>query len=442
MKKQVGFFGLLALSVGLNIGGSLFGLTTVAAGLTGPILPLALLVSVLPILLAVLPYAMMASAAPTTAGSYRYMQLLSPSLALVVILSGVVCGMIGGLPLLSQIFGLFFQAILPVDPLFSSLAVLTVFYLVNVAGIRSAVWVQLVLVLFMLSALVLYSVEGAAQFNSGRFAQLFPQGIGGLLAAAGLLYTLSSSGLAMVDLGGEVVNAHQTIPKVLLLGILIAVAINLSILTVTAGAEDTTALKGKTLVHVAANFMTAAEQVYFVVAGALLACATSINTLFTLVSRWLVVLGSEGLLPRFLSHADIERGSPFSSLTLAYLLAAVALLTRSSLLFFGTLLNFPLLLGISLISLLVIMLPQRYPAFYERSAYRPPPLILLAVCGTVIVANALIFIFLATASHKATWIYAGMLLFTSLYAISRRKTLATLPRIAPIMKTQGPNDRR
>jgi amino acid transporter len=117
MKKQVGFFGLLALSVGFNIGGSLFGLTTVAAGLTGPSLPLAFLISVLPILLAVLPYAMMASAAPTTAASYRYMQLLNPSLALVVILSGVICVMIGGLPLMSQIFGLFFQAILPVDPL-------------------------------------------------------------------------------------------------------------------------------------------------------------------------------------------------------------------------------------------------------------------------------------------------------------------------------------
>jgi APA family basic amino acid/polyamine antiporter len=437
MKKQVGFFGLLALSVGFNIGGSLFGLTTVAAGLTGPGLPLALLVSVLPILLAVLPYAMMASAAPTTAGSYRYMQLLNPSLALVVILSGVTCAMIGGLPLMSQIFGLFFQAILPVDPLISSLTVLTIFYLVNVAGIRSAVWVQLVLVLFMISALVLYITQGATQFDLGRFAELFPQGIGGLLAAAGLLFTLLAGGLAMVDLGGEVVNARQTIPRVLLWGVLIVVAINLSILTVTAGAADTTALEGKTLVHVAANFMSATQLGYFIVAGALLACATSINTLFTLVSRWLVVLGSEGLLPRFLSRVDTERGSAFSSLTLAYVLAATALLTRSSLLFFGTLLNFPLLLGISLISLLVIMLPHRYPLFYERSAFHPPSLILWAVCGMVVVTNVLIFIFLASASHKATWIYAGMLLVTGLYAISRRKTLETLPRIAPAMKTEG-----
>ena len=202
MKKQVGFLGRLALSVGFKIGGSLFGLTTVAAGLTGPSLPLDLLVSGLPILLAVLPYALMASAAPTTAGSYRYMQLLIPQLALVVVLSGVVYGMISGLPLMSQIFGLFFQAILPVDPIFSSLVVLTVFYLVNLVRIRSAVWGQLVLGLFIVSALMLYSVQGAAHFNLGRSGQLVPQGIGGLIAAAERHWTLPGIAPATKTEGG------------------------------------------------------------------------------------------------------------------------------------------------------------------------------------------------------------------------------------------------
>ncbi len=104
------------------------------------------------------------------------------------------------------------------------------------------------------------------------------------------------------------INARQTIPRVLL-GIFVAGLINFSILTVTAGATDTMALEGKALVHVAANFMSVTQLGYFVVAGALLACATTINTLFALVARWLEVLGSEGLLPRFLSRVDTERGA-------------------------------------------------------------------------------------------------------------------------------------
>ena len=86
-----------------------------------------------------------------------------------------------------------------------------------------------VMVLFMVSALGLYSVQGGTQIEVSQFAEPFPRGIGGLLAAAGLLFTLSSSGLAMVDLGGEVVDAHRTIPKVLLFGIFITVAINLAV---------------------------------------------------------------------------------------------------------------------------------------------------------------------------------------------------------------------
>jgi APA family basic amino acid/polyamine antiporter len=432
MKKQIGFFGLLALSVGLNIGGSLFGLTTVAAGLTGPSLPLALLIASLPAILSVLPYSILASAAPTTSASYRYVQLLSPSLAFITALAFLSCIMIGTLPLMSRVFGLFLQAILPVDPVISGLAVLTVFYLVNVVGIRSTVRVQVILVLLLVSALGLFTVQGATQIDASRFEELFPRGVGGLLAASGLLFTLSVSGILMVDLGGEVVNARQTIPRVLLLGILIAVAINLSILTVTAGVADTMALEGKTLVEVAANFMSAAQLGYFVVAGALLACATSINTVFTLVARALLVISTEGLLPRFLSRVDIERGSPVGALTLAYVLAALTLLSQSSLLFFGTLNNFPIIVAVTLVSVLVITLPHRFPVLYRHSAFHPPPVVLWAVCGTVIAANVTIFVFLAIASPKATWTYAGLLLVSGLYAISRRKTLATVPRIAPV----------
>jgi APA family basic amino acid/polyamine antiporter len=178
--------------------------------------------------------------------------------------------------------------------------------------------------------------------------------------------------------------------------------------------------------------MSAAQLGYFVVAGALLACATSINAVFTLVARFLLVTSNEGLLPRFLSRVDIERGSPSGGLTLAYVLAVLALLSEPSLLFFGTLTNFPIIVGVALLSVLVINLPGRFPVFYQRSAFHPPPLILRAVCGTVIAANMAMFIFLAGASHKATWTYAGMLLVFSLYALSRRKTLATLPKIAPL----------
>jgi uncharacterized membrane protein YfcA len=93
---------------------------------------------------------------------------------------------------------------------------------------------------------------------------------------------------------------------------------------------------------------------------------------------------------------------------------------------------------ITLISILVITLPHRFPLLYRQSAFHPPPLVLWAVCGAVIAANVAIFVFLASTSHKATWTFAGMLLVFGLYAISRRKTLATLPTIAPSQQNTPP----
>ena len=40
LKKEIGFFGLVAIFVGLNIGGALFSLTNVAVGITGQMSPL------------------------------------------------------------------------------------------------------------------------------------------------------------------------------------------------------------------------------------------------------------------------------------------------------------------------------------------------------------------------------------------------------------------
>ncbi len=79
LKKRIGFIGLLAMCVGLNIGGALFALTSIAAGLTGPSLPLAMLISSIPAMLALLPYSVLTSAIPTTSATYRYAQMVSPS---------------------------------------------------------------------------------------------------------------------------------------------------------------------------------------------------------------------------------------------------------------------------------------------------------------------------------------------------------------------------
>jgi hypothetical protein len=94
--------------------------------------------------------------------------------------------------------------------------------------------------------------------------------------------------------------------------------------------------------------------------------------------------------------------------------------------------NFSFMIVVIIIPAVVITLPRRFPVLYRHSAFHPPPIVLWAACGTVITATLAIFVFLASTSHKATLMFFGMLLVFGLYAISRRKTLATLPKITPV----------
>ena len=72
LKKEISFLGLVAVFVGMNIGGALFSLTIVGARITGPSLPLAMILASIPALLALVPYSMFSTSYPTSSATYRY----------------------------------------------------------------------------------------------------------------------------------------------------------------------------------------------------------------------------------------------------------------------------------------------------------------------------------------------------------------------------------
>ena len=84
LRQDIGMVGLVAIMVGLNIGGSLFLLTAIAAGLTGSSLIVAQLMSATPILLSIPAYVALSSALPVTCANYQYAKLFSRPLAVAV----------------------------------------------------------------------------------------------------------------------------------------------------------------------------------------------------------------------------------------------------------------------------------------------------------------------------------------------------------------------
>ena len=113
LRREINLVALIAIMIGLNIGGGLFLLTAIAAGLTGPSLFITQIISALPIFLALIPYLMLTSSIPTTCANYQYAKLFSPPLASAAWMSLFVAIPIGALPLFAIATAKFFLMLIP-----------------------------------------------------------------------------------------------------------------------------------------------------------------------------------------------------------------------------------------------------------------------------------------------------------------------------------------
>ncbi len=425
LKRQIGFFSLLAMSVGLNIGGALFALTSLAAAQTGPALPLAMLVSGVPALLAVIPYGVLTSAMPTTSATYRYAQLVNPTLALVTLLTLAVCICIGGQPLYALAFGKYLGELgwFKVNPILAGAIMLTFFYLINLLGVRLTARIQTVLFVLLMVALVLYIVLGAPHVDWKNFSPFLAKGPVGVLVGAGLLFTFCAGGFFVIDLGGEVVMANRIFPRVLLLGMVLVIILYLLILSVTVGVVPWTALKGKSLVAVARNFMGRGALAFFIIGGALFACATTVNIIFSIMARGLMVVAGEGMLPAWLGRVNARFGTPHWGLTVAYVISLAALIAIPSLMFFGSMLNLGLVGAVTLVAVAGLVLPRKYPGLYAQSSFKVPRPLARAAAGAVVVINVGIFAFFCLAIKWASLVFAAVAVAFWLYSLAHRPKL-------------------
>jgi APA family basic amino acid/polyamine antiporter len=433
LKKRVGFVGLLAMCVGLNIGGALFALTSKAAGLTGPSLPLAMLISSIPALLGLLPYSILTSAIPTTSATYRYAQMVSPRIAVVSMMTLAVCIAIGAQPLFALAVGKYFAKLVPIDPIMTGIFVLAIFYLINLLGVHQTSRIQIVMFLLLMSALVLYIVMGVGGIKAANFDNPFPKGFGGLIAASGLLYTFCAGGFFVVDLGGEVIQANKVFPKALLTGMIIVVVFYLVILSITVGVVNWVELEGKSLIAVAENFMGDRMLAYFIICGALVACATTINVIFSIISRGLMIVSSEGILPSFMGSVNAKWGTPHWALTIPFVISAVSLVAISDLMFFGSMLNLGLILAITVVAISGLRFPDKYPDLFEKSSIKVSAKLLKVTCWIVIIFNSLIFVFFIIAIKKSSLVFFGIIILVFIYSMTLKEKFEKLTGNLPFL---------
>jgi APA family basic amino acid/polyamine antiporter len=411
LKREVTLVALIAVMIGLNVGGGLFLLTAIAAGLTGPSIVIAQIIAAAPVLLAIVPYLMLSSAIPTTCANYQYAKLFSKPLASAAWMGLFIAIPLGAFPLFAIATAELMIQIIPGLPMIpTAILVMTLFYLINVFGIKATVQVQLVTVAILLLAILTFIVPGVPAIELSHLTPLFAGGAIGLIGASALMYTLLAGGLFGIEIGGEVKEARATIPRALIISMVIVLVMYIFIEVVAVGVMDAKLFAAGTLGTAAQAFLSNPWLGFFVIGGGILASVTTINLTLTVAGRYALAFARDGFFPEVFAHINKRFGTPHWGLTLPWVMTVITLLCilifnppREMLMkILGSMLNFGLLFIVTLVLLASARLPRKHPDIYAKSNYRFSPRVLSI---TSISAAAINIVFMLLLAFELRWAF-------------------------------------
>jgi len=409
LRREINLAALIAIMIGLNIGGSLFALTGIAAGLTGPSLFIAQLISALPILLALIPYLTLTSAMPVTCANYQYAKLFSRPLAVAAWMTLFIAIPIGALPLFAIITANFAQILIPGLPITTTaIIVITLFFALNICGIKPTVYVQLAAVIVLVLALATFIAPGIPAIEAQNLTPLFSGGAIGVIGASALLFTLLAGGLFGIEVGSEVKNAISAIPKALIISIAVVLALYLLIELIAVGVMDWKIFAQGTLGSPAQVFLSGPLLGFFIIGGGILASITTINLTLTVAGRYTLAFAQDGFFPNFFGSINERFGTPHWGLTLPYVMSVITLLINPPLIVLGQMLNFGLLFMITLVLFAAFRLPRKHPEIYKNARFKFSPKILAITSLSAISINIVFMIVLAyglLTSEESKWTF-------------------------------------
>ncbi|MFC6799881.1 amino acid permease [Haladaptatus sp. DYSN1] len=327
LERGLGLPSVLAISIGAMIGSGIFILPALALEIAGPAVILAYALAGLLVVPAALSKSEMATAMPQAGGTYIYIERgMGPLLGTI---AGIgtwfslsfkgALALVGGVPYLLLLFDL------PLKPVALGLA--TVLILINVVGAKQTGRLQVAIVVVMLAALGWFAAGSAPSVESANYVGFFDAGVGGLLAATGLVFVSYAGVTKVASVAEEVENPGRNIPLGILVSLAFTTVLYVGIVAVLVGVTDPGSVAGSlTPVAIAAESTLGQFGVIIVILAAILALISTANAGILSSSRYPFAMSRDKLAPPSLSSVSERFGTPVTSITLtgAVLLVLIA----------------------------------------------------------------------------------------------------------------------
>jgi basic amino acid/polyamine antiporter, APA family len=326
LTPALGLAGATAINLGAIVGAGIYAVLGIIAGVAGPALLLSIGIAALVALLTALSFSEVAAQIPREGSVYEFgHELISPLAGFLAGWMWMLANVFAGAAV-ALTFAHYVAPALPGVPVQGIAVALTiVFTALNLLGVRHSSTINVILVATNLAVLLVFMAFGFTHLTAGNFKPFVPAPAGVLLGAYYIFFAYSGFGRA-ATVAEEIKNPERTVPRAVLLSIIISTAFYLGVGIAAIGLAGAPTLAQSVSPLADAIRATGPSLIAYIVSvGGLLATASVLLTSILGVSRVAFAMARRGDLPRPLSIVHPRYNSP----TLAVLITggAITLLT-------------------------------------------------------------------------------------------------------------------
>ncbi len=349
-RPSLGLFDATAIGVGAIIGGGIFVVTGISAGLAGSAFLVSMLIAAVISLFTASSFIQLTEWLPKEGSIYEYSyRLISPFAGFLTGWMWIFSNTFGGAAV-SLGFAYYLIALWPVLPATYVAAIIClVFTAINYYGIRESARLNSILVAAKLLILVLFIILGLPHISQSNFVPFKPFEVGVFYGAFYIFFAFGGFARAAV-VAEEIKDAKRNVPRAIILALVISAIVYMFVGTVAVGLAGADRLASSNSPLAEAISATGAKAAVLIVSvGGMLATASVLLTSILGVSRMAYAMAKRKDLPEAVGKLDSKRNTPYYSvlitgfvMTLLVLLVdltRVVAISTFALLFFYTLAN-------------------------------------------------------------------------------------------------------
>lgn len=330
LERSLSLTTVIAISIGGMLGSGIFVLPGLAAAKTGSSVWLAYLLAAVCILPAALSKSELATAMPSSGGTYVYIErAFGPAF-------GTIAGIGLWLSLLLKSsfalvgFGAYLSILVNIDlglTKFVSLIFLALILLLNIFGVKKVGKVQIVIVTISLITLTLILIFGLPKVKPYLLDPFLTQGNYGLVSTIAFVYISYAGVTKVAAIAGEIKNPSKNLPRAMILSLLIMAIIYVSVAFALVGNIPLESLQTDLKpIYTIANLLGGEFIGYGAAIVGIITLISMANSGVLAASRFPFAMAIDKLLPTFMGKIHSKYLTPVSTIILTCVVMALVIL--------------------------------------------------------------------------------------------------------------------